>query len=107
MISIWADKIINIYFKQRPADITQKIYKKYGFKPFEYWYYELLYILNMETIWHTDEEYLKNKYGSDSISFINFDSNDRQLLLTSFYKYLGIEKDMFPYNESDIPKLII
>ena len=43
-MSSWADKLIEIYFKNRPADITQKLYKKNGLRPFEYWYYELSYI---------------------------------------------------------------
>ena len=107
-MSSWADKLIEIYFQNRPADLTQKLYKKNGFKPFEYWYFELSYILNSE--WICDEAfcanisstYLKDKYGL-FISSTNFDSDDRQMLLEAFYKYLNIEKEMFPYNEQDIP----
>jgi hypothetical protein len=94
MISNWADKLINLYFNQRPSDITQKLYKKSGYKPFEYWYYELLYILNSN--WSYDEifsDYLKNKYRANIISSANFDSLDREAILISFYKHLGIEND--------------
>ena len=100
--------IIEIYFKNRPADITQKLYKKNGLRPFEYWYYELSYILNND--WVCDDQfcnslssrYLKDKYGT-FISSSSFDSGDRQKLLEAFYKYLGIEKEMFPYNQESIP----
>lgn len=108
-MSTWADKLIDIYFKNRPADITQKLYKKNGLKTFEYWYYELLYILNSN--WICDDifcnniasSYLKDKYGIN-ISSSDFESDDRQLLLEAFCKYLNIEIEMFPYNEQDIPK---
>jgi len=109
MIPNWANNFIKIYFNQRPADITQKLYKKQGFKPFEYWYHELEYILNLNLICNDqfcnqiESTYLKDKYGID-ILVTEIDANDRQYIVEAFYKYLEIEPNMFPYNENDIQK---
>ena len=111
MIPDWANNLIKIYFNQRPADITQKLYKKQGFKPFEYWFHELEYILNMDIVCNEqfcidiDSNYLKDKYGIN-ISVRDIDSLDRQSILEAFHNYLNIESNMFPYNENDIPKKI-
>jgi hypothetical protein len=109
MIPDWANNLITIYFKQRPADITQKIYKRQGFKPFEYWYHELEYILNLDIECNEafcnelSSNYLKDRYGM-RFSIKDITSNDRQYILEAFYTYLNIESNMFPYNENDIQK---
>jgi hypothetical protein len=104
MIPNWANDLIKIYFKDHPADITQKLYKKQGFKPFEYWYHELEYILNLDFAWEEiGSQYLKDKYGI-VISIADIEPSDRQYIVEAFYKYLNIESSMFPYNENDIQK---
>ncbi len=104
IISEWAKILIFNYFNLRPYDETQKMYKRMGYKIFEYWYYELNFIMNKSWIIEEDNhDYLLKKYkvNENKISSCIMDSKDRDELVKAFCNYIGVYRNSFPFGEED------